>query len=142
MTITSGICNTFKEQMPVAAHNLTTGQHSCKTALYTSSATMSKATTAYSATNEISGTGYTAAGVVIANVTPVLSGDTVVFDWADAQWTTATFTANGCLVYNDTHAGNAGIFVIAFGGDQSVVAGTFTIVWPTADATNAIMRLT
>lgn len=139
--ITSAVASAFKVNLGLGLHNFTTGQNAVKVALYTSSATLGASTTAYSATNEISGTGYTATGVTVANVTPALSGATAIYDWADAQWTTATFTANGCLAYDDTAAGNPAIFVIAFGGDQSVTAGTFTIQWPAADASNAIIRI-
>lgn len=139
--ITSAVCTSFKAELGTATHNFTTGQHSIRCALYTSTATLGASTTAYSATNEISGTGYTAGGVAIANVTPTTSGTTGIYDWADAQWTTASFTANGCLVYNDTAVGNNSIFVISFGSDQTVTSGTFTIQWPTADASNAIIRI-
>lgn len=143
MAITSAVCNSWKRDLGIAAFNHTNGTgHTFKTALYTSAATLSKATTAYSATNEISGTGYVAAGTAVAPATPVLSTDTVVFDWADASWAGATFTARGCLLYDDTHASDASVFVLDFGGDQSVTAGTFTIQWPTADATSAIIRIT
>jgi hypothetical protein len=137
--ITSAICTSFKVEQWTATHNFTTGQHAVKVALYTSSATLGAGTTAYSATNEIAGTGYSAGGVTIANVTPTSSGTTSIADWADAQWTTASFTANGCLMYNST-ASNKAILVIAFGSDQTVTSGTFTIQWPTADASNAILR--
>jgi hypothetical protein len=139
--ITSAVCTSWKGELGIATHNFTTTTgNTVKCALFTSSATLGASTTAYSATNEINGTGYTAGGTTIANVTPTTSGTTAIFDWADASWTTATFTANGCLVYNSS-ASNKSIFVVAFGGDQSVTAGTFTIQWPTADASNAIIRI-
>lgn len=138
--ISSAVSTSFKSELGIGTHNFTTGQDAVKCALFTSSATLGASTTAYSATNEISGTGYTAAGVAIANVTPTTSGTTAIYDWADAAWTTATFTANGALVYNSSKS-NKSIFSIAFGSDQSVTAGTFTIVWPVADASNAIIRL-
>jgi hypothetical protein len=140
--ITSAICNSFKQELGVGTHNLTTANDQLKTALYTSTATLGAGTTAYSATNEITGTGYTAGGVNTNTITPVLSSSTVVYDLADAVWSGAAFTANGSLTYNSTKA-NRGIFVCAFGSDQTVSGpGTFTIQWPTADATNAIMRCT
>lgn len=139
--ITSAVCTSFKAVVGTGIHNFTTGQNVVKAALYTSSATLGATTTAYSATNEISGTGYSAGGVTMANVTPTTSGTTAIYDWADAQWTTASFTANGALIYNDTATGNESVFVIAFGGDQTVTVGTFTIQWPTADASNAILRI-
>lgn len=122
-------------------HNFTlsTG-NAFKVALYTSAATLGATTTAYSATNEIAGTGYSAGGLALTNVTPTTSGTTALTDFADAQWTSASFTANGCLVYNTTNS-NRAVFTIAFGGDVSVTSGTFTITWPTPDASNAILRI-
>jgi len=139
--ISSAVATSWKGEIGVGTHNftITTGDV-VKIALYTSSATLGASTTAYSATNEISGTGYTAAGVTVANATPVTSGTTAIFDWADAQWTSATFTANGCLAYNSSKS-NKAVFVIAFGADQTVTAGTFTIQWPAADSSNAIIRI-
>lgn len=138
--ITSAVANSFKVEVLTKVHNLSNGQDVIKCALYTSSAVLGSGTTAYSATNEISGTGYSAGGTTVTSSTPVLSGSTAIYDLTDASWTTSTFTANGCLVYNST-ATNKAMFVIAFGADFSVSSGTFTIVWPTADATNAILRL-
>ena len=139
--ITSAVANSFKTELGTGTHNFTNGTgNTFKTALYTSSATLGSATTAYSATNEISGTGYSAGGVTVTSSTPVLSGSTAIFDFTDAQWTSSTFTANGCLTYNSS-AANRAVFVIAFGSDQTVTAGTFTIQWPVPDASNAILRL-
>lgn len=143
MANSSAICNVWKRDLGIKLYNHTVSTDSWKCALYTSAASLGAGTTGYSATNEVAGTGYTATGVVIATVTPVLSGSTAIFDWADAQWTTSTFTANACLVYDDTPTSPAdpAAFTIAFGADQAVSGGTFTIVWPTADATNAIIRI-
>lgn len=139
--ISSAIATSFKAELGTATHNFTNGTgNTFKCALYTSAATLGAATTAYSATNEVSGAGYSAGGTTIVSSTPVTSGTTAIYDFTDAQWTTATITANGCLVYNSS-AANRAIFVIAFGADQTVSAGTFTIQWPTADASNAILRL-
>lgn len=141
MAITSAVCTSFKPEVMQGLHNFTTSTgNAFKCALYTSSATLGASTTAYSATNEISGTGYSAGGVTLTNVTPTSSGTTGYIDFNDAQWTSSTFTANGCLVYNSTNS-NRAVFVIAFGGDVSVTSGTFTIQWPTADASNAILRI-
>ena len=141
MAITSAVCTSFKSEVMTGLHNFTTSTgNAFKCALYTSSATLGASTTAYSATNEISGTGYSAGGVTLTNVTPTTSGTTAYTDFNDAVWTTSTFTANGCLVYNSTNS-NRAVFVIAFGGDVSVTSGTFTITWPTADASNAILRI-
>lgn len=145
MAITTCITNAFKLDILKGAHQFGgTATNTFKWALYTSSATIDATTTAYSATNEISGTGYSAGGAATA---PTLSaaGATTYVDMADAQWTTATFTARGTVLYNDT-ASNGGtadgaIAAWDFGSDKSVSAGTFTIVMPTADTTNALLRL-
>ena len=104
---------------------------------------LNKSTTAYSATNEISntsGSAYSAGGAALTSVTPVLSTDTACCDFADISFTSASFTANGCLIYNDSQADKA-VCVVAFGGDKTVSSGTFTIQFPAADASNAIVRI-
>jgi len=145
MAITSAICNSFKTEILTAIHNFTASTgNTFNLALYTSSATLSKSTTAYSATNEItntSGTAYTAKGNALTSVTPVLSSDTAVCDFADSSWTSASFTANGCLIFNDTATGDPACCAIAFGGDKTVSSGTFTIQFPTADSSDAIIRI-
>ena len=145
MAITSAICNSFKTEILTAVHNFTaTTGNTFNLALYTSSATINKSTTAYSATNEItntSGTAYTAKGNALTSVTPVLSTDTAVCDFADTSWTSASFTANGCLIFNDTATGDPSCCAIAFGGDKTVSSGTFTIQFPTADSSDAIIRI-
>lgn len=139
--ISSAIATSWKSEIGTATHDftITTGD-TVKTALYTSSATLGASTTAYSSTNEISGAGYTAGGATMANATPVTSGTTAIYDWADVSWTSASFTANGSESYNSSKS-NKAIFIIAFGSDQTVTAGTFTIQWPVADASNAIIRI-
>ena len=145
MAITSAICNSFKTEILEAAHNFTaTTGNTFNLALYTSSATINKSTTAYSATNEItntSGSAYSAKGNALTSVTPVLSSDTAVCDFADTSWTSASFTANGCLIFNDTATGDPSCCAIAFGGDKTVSSGTFTIQFPTADSSDAIIRI-
>ena len=144
MAITSAVCNSFKTEVLQAVHNFTNGGNTFNLALYTSSATLDKTTTAYSATNEItntSGSAYVAKGEALTNVTPALSGDTACCDFSDVSWTSASFTANGCLIFNDTAAGDPAVCAIAFGGDKTVSSGTFTIQFPTADASNAILRI-
>ena len=144
MAITSAVCNSFKTEVLQGLHNFTASSgNSFKLALYTSSATLNKSTTAYSTSNEISntsGSAYTAGGKALTSVTPVLSTDTACCDFADISFTSASFTANGCLIYNDTNSDRA-VCAIAFGADKTVTSGTFTIQFPTADATNAIIRL-
>jgi len=145
MAITSAICNSFKTEILTAVHNFTaTTGDTFNLALYTSSATLDKTTTAYSATNEItntSGSAYTAGGIALTSVTPALSGDTACCDFADVSWTSASFTANGCLIFNDSAAGDPSVCAIAFGGDKTATNGTFTIQFPTADASDAIIRI-
>jgi hypothetical protein len=141
MAITSAICNSFKQEILVGTHDLTasTGD-TFKLALFTSSATLGASTTAYSTSNEVSGTGYSAGGATLTSVTPVLDSSTAVCDFSDVSFTSASFTANGCLIYNSSQSDKA-VAVIAFGGDKTVSSGTFTIQFPTADASNAIIRI-
>ena len=144
MAITSAICTSFKQELLVGTHNFTaTSGDTFKIALFTSSADLGAGTTAYSTNNEItnsSGTAYTAGGATLTSVTPTTSGTTAICDFADVSYTSASFTANGALIYNDDQSDKA-VAVIAFGSDKTVTSGTFTIQFPTADATNAIIRL-
>ena len=144
MTISSAVCNSFKQEILVGTHNFTASSgNAFKLALYTSSASLGAGTTAYATTNEISntsGSAYTAGGKVIVSVTPALDGSTACCDFADISFTSASFTANGCLIYNDTQSDKA-CAVVAFGGDKTVSSGTFTIQFPAADASNAIIRI-
>ena len=145
MAISSAVCNTFKTEVLKAVHNFTASSgNTFNLALYTSSASMGAATTAYASTNEIantSGSAYSAKGKALTSVTPVLDSSTAVCDFADISWTSASFTANGCLIFNDTAAGDPAVCVVAFGGDKTVSSGTFTIQFPAADASNAILRI-
>ena len=144
MAITSAICTSFKQEILVGTHNLTaTTGNTFKIALYTSDASLGAGTTAYSTSNEItnsSGTAYTAGGATLTSVTPTTSGTTAICDFSDVSYTSASFTANGALIYNDDQSDKA-VAVIAFGGDKTVSSGTFTIQFPTADASNAIIRI-
>ena len=141
MAISTAMCTSFKKELFEAVHNfLLTGGDAFKVALFVAAATLDASTTAYSATNEASGTGYTAGGNTLTRIDPASSGTTAFVDFADSQWTTATFTARGMLIYNSTD-GNKAVSTHDFGADKSVTAGTFTIQFPTADATNAILRL-
>jgi len=144
MAITSAICTSFKQEILVGTHNFTaTSGNTFKIALYTSSASLGAGTTAYSTSNEItnsSGTAYTAGGATLTSVTPTTSGTTALCDFADVSFSSASFTANGALIYNDTQSDKA-VAVIAFGGDKTVTSGTFTIQFPDADASNAIIRI-
>src|SRR6056297_3012709 len=138
MAITTAMCSSFKEELFEGVHDFTT--HTFKMALYTSSATLGAATTAYSATNEISGTGYSAGGQALDNPTVTLSGTTAFIDFDDETWTNATITARGALIYNDTVAGDPAVAVFDFGSDKTSTAGDFVVQFPTADASNAIIR--
>lgn len=144
MAITSAICTSFKQQILVGTHDFTaTTGDTFKLALYTSSATLGAATTAYSASNEITndaGSAYVAGGQDLTSTTPVLDSSTAVCDFNDISWTSASFTANGCLIYNSSKS-NKAVCAIAFGSDKTVTTGTFTIQFPTADASNAIVRI-
>ena len=144
MAIASAVCNSFKQEILVGTHNFTASSgNAFKLALYTSSASLGAGTTAYSSSNEISntsGSAYSAGGKTIVSVTPALDGSTAVCDFADISFTSASFTANGCLIYNDTQA-NKAVCVVAFGGDKTVSSGTFTIQFPAAGASTAIVRI-
>jgi hypothetical protein len=138
MAITQAMCTSFKEDLFNKIQDLEAD--TIKIALYTSSATLGAATTAYSATNEISGTGYTAGGETLTNATVDTSGTTAYVDFDNPEWTTATFTARGALIYNDTTAGDNSVAVLDFGGDFTVSSGTFRVVFPAPGAT-AIIRI-
>lgn len=136
------MCTSFKQELLTATHNFTNSTgNTFKLALYTNSASFTAATTAYTATNEVSGTGYSATGAALTNVTPTTSGTTALTDFADLTFSSATITARGALIYNDTAAGDPSVVVLDFGADKTSTAGDFTIVFPTADASNAIIRI-
>ena len=142
MAITSAICNSFKTEILKGVHNFTASSgDTFNLALYTSSATLNKSTTAYTTSEEVSGSGYTAKGNALTSVTPALSTDTAVCDFADTSFTSASFTARGCLIFNEDATGDPAVCAIDFGGDKTVTSGTFTIQFPTADASNAIIRI-
>ena len=141
MAITQAMCTSFKQELLEAVHNFkNSGGDTFKIALYTSSATLSAATTAYSTTNEVSGTNYTAGGNTLTRVDPSSSGTTGFTDFADTVWTSATITARGALIYNDSDSDKA-VAVLDFGADKSSSGGDFTIQFPAADASNAIIRI-
>lgn len=147
--ITQAMCTSFKTELLTGTHNFTnTTGNAFKIALFRATAsivgTYGAATTNYSDmtgnSDEASGTGYTAGGNTLTNVTPTSSGTTAYTDFADSSWTTATITASGALIYNSS-ASNKSVAVLSFGGDKTSTAGTFSIVFPTADASNAIIRI-
>ena len=142
MAISTAMCTSFKKELLEAKHNfLASGGNSFKLALYTSSATLAAATTAYSSTNEASGTNYSAGGAALTNINPTSSGTTGFTDFADLTFSNATVTANGALIYNDTASGDPAVCSLAFGGDKTSTSADFTIQFPTADASNAIIRI-
>ena len=142
MAITSAICTSFKVEILKGVHNFTASTgNTFNLALYTSSATLGAGTTAYTTTEEITGTGYTAKGNALTSVTPVADGTTAVCGFADTSFTSATFVANGCLIFNDSATGDPAVCAVAFGGDKTVSSGTFTIQFPNAAATTAIVRI-
>ncbi len=138
MAISQALCTSFKSELLNKEHDMNTDTF--KIALYTSSATLGATTTVYSATNETSGTGYSAGGATLTGGAIATSSTTAYVDFTDPSWTSSSFTANGALIYNTSNS-NTAVCVLAFGGDFTVTTGTFTIVFPTADASNALIRL-
>jgi hypothetical protein len=137
------MCTSFKQEVLQGIHNFTTSTgDTFKLALYTNSASFTAATTAYTATNEVANSGsYAAGGGSLVNVTPTTSGTTAFADFDDLAFTSATITARGALIYNSSAAGNPTVAVLDFGSDKTSTTGTFTIQFPTADASNAIIRI-
>jgi hypothetical protein len=137
------LCTSFKQEILQGVHDFTNGTgDTFKLALYDNSASFTAATTAYTSSNEVANSGtYAAGGGTLTNVTPTTSGTTAFTDFADLSFTSATITAFGALIYNDTAAGDPTVCVLDFGGAKTSTSGTFTIVFPTADATNAIIRI-
>lgn len=136
MAITQALCNSYKQEVLQGVHE---AADTYKIALFTSAATLDKTTTAYSATNEVSGTGYSAGGVALSGYTTGLSGDTAYIDFADPSWAAASITARGAVIYNSSQS-NKAVAVLDFGADFTSTAGTFTVVLPAAGAT-AIVRI-
>lgn len=136
------MCTSFKTELMTGTHNFTASTgNTFKLALYDNSASFTAATTAYTTSNEISGSGYSAGGGTLTNITPTSSSTTAFTDFDDLTFSTATITARGALIYNDTAAGDPSIVVLDFGGDKTSTAGDFKIVMPTADASNALIRI-
>jgi hypothetical protein len=137
------MCTSFKVELMKGVHNFTTGTgNEFKLALYDNSASFTAATTAYTATNEVSASGsYSAGGGALTNVTPTSTGTTAFTDFADLSFTSATITAYGAMIYNNTAAGDPSVCILDFGGAKTSTSGTFTIIFPTADSTSAIIRI-
>ena len=142
MAITQTLTDTFKQDCLDGAQNLGNGGNTLKIALYTSSASLGATTTAYSTTNEVSGTGYTAGGVTLSSqaVAYDSSNNVAYFDSADPSWSSATITARGALIYNNSKS-NASIAVLDFGSDFSSSNGTFQVQFPTAAHNTALIRI-
>jgi len=141
VAISTAMCTSFKSELMSALHDFDNpGGNTFKIALYTSSATLGASTTAYSTSNEITGTGYSAGGNTLTSVSPTTSGTTAYVDFADTTWSSSTITANGALIYN-ANSSNAAVVTLAFGSDKSSSNGDFVIVFPTANATDAIIRI-
>ena len=145
MAISQAVCSVFKRELLKGNHDFDgTGSVAYYIALYTSSATLGAATTAYSSSNEVtnaSGSAYSAGGKALTSPTVTLSGTTAFVDFADISWTSASFTARGCMIFNDSASGDPSVCCIDFGGDKTATNGTFTIQFPTADSSDAIIRI-
>ena len=137
------MCTSFKQELLTGTHDFTNSTgNTFKLALYDNNASFTAATTAYTATDEVGDSGsYAAGGGTLTNVTPTTSGTTALTDFADLSFTSATITARGALIYNDTAAGDPSVVVLDFGADKTSTSGTFSILFPTADASNAIIRI-
>jgi len=142
MAITTAMCTSFKKELLEAVHNFkNSGGSTFNLALYTSSASLGAGTTAYTTSNEVSGTNYTAKGAALTRVDPSSSGTTALTDFSDLTFSNATVTARGALIFNDSASGDPSVCALDFGGDKTSTAGDFTIQFPTADASNAIIRI-
>ena len=136
------MCTSFKVEILKAVHDFTNSTgNTFNIAMYTNSASFTAATTAYTATNEVSGTAYVAKGNTLVNVTPTSSSTTALTDFSDSTWSSSTITARGAMIFNDTASGDPSVVILDFGSDKSSSSGDFTIVFPTADSSSAIIRI-
>ena len=136
------MCTSFKVEILKAVHNFTNSTgNTFNIAMYDNSASFTAATTAYTATNEVTGTAYVAKGNTLVNVTPTSSSTTAFTDFGDSTWSSSTITARGAMIFNDTASGDPSVVILDFGSDKSSSSGDFTIVFPTGDATSAIIRI-
>ena len=142
MAISQAMCTSFKVELLQGVHNFTNSSgNTFNIALYTSSASLGAGTTAYTTSNEVSGTNYTAKGQALTNVTPTSSSTTALTDFTDETFSNVTLTARGALIFNDSASGDPAVCVLDFGSDKSASSGDFTIVFPAADASTAIIRI-
>ena len=136
------MCTSFKVELLKGVHNFTNSTgNTFNIALYDNSASFTAATTAYTATNEVSGSGYSAKGNTLVNVTPTSTGTTAFTDFSDTTWSSSTITARGAMIFNDTASGDPSVLILDFGSDKSTSSADFTVVFPTADSTSAIIRI-
>ena len=143
MAITQAMTTSFKRQLLEAGHNFKTsgaGGNSFKIALYTNAASLDAGTTVFTTSNEASGTNYVSGGLALTNATPATSGTTAFCDFSDVTWSASSITARGAMIYNTSNS-NAAVAILDFGADKTSTSGDFTVQFPTADATNAIIRL-
>tara|TARA_R100001460_G_scaffold101074_1_gene144898 strand:+ start:73 stop:504 length:432 start_codon:yes stop_codon:yes gene_type:complete len=142
MAISTAMCTSFKKEILEAVHNFkNSGGSTFNLALYTSSASLGASTTAYTTSNEVSGTGYTAKGAALTRVDPSTSGTTALTDFSDLTFSSSSITARGCMIFNDSASGDPSVCTLDFGGDKTSSSGDFTVQFPTADASNAIIRI-
>ena len=142
MAITTAMCTTFKKEILEAVHNFkNSGGSTFNLALYTSSASLGASTTAYTTSNETSGTGYTAKGAALTRVDPSNDGTTAITDFTDLTFSSSSITARGALIFNESASGDPAVCALDFGSDKTSNAGDFTIQFPTPDASNAIIRI-
>jgi hypothetical protein len=141
MAISQAMCTSFKKELLEAKHNFTAASNVFKLALYTSSASLGAATTAYTTSGESSGSGYTAKGEFLTSVTPTSSGTTGFTDFNDLTFSSVSVTARGAMIFNEAASGDPSVCILDFGADKTSTAGDFTITFPTADASNAIIRI-
>jgi|TARA_R100001163_G_C5027186_1_gene168421 hypothetical protein len=142
MAISTAMCTSFKQEILEAVHNFkNTGGSTFNLALYTSSASLDASTTAYTTSNEVSGTGYTAKGASLTRVDPSTSGTTALTDFSDLTFSSSSITARGALIFNDSASGDPSVCSLDFGADKTSSSGDFTIQFPAADASNAIIRI-
>ena len=139
------MCTSFKKELMEAVHNFkNSGGNTFRMALYTDSSSFTAATTAYTSSNEITndaGSAYTAKGNSLTRVDPTTSSTTAFTDFADVSWSTATFSAMGAMIFNDSASGDPSVVILDFGALKTATAGTFTVAFPAADASNAIIRI-
>jgi len=136
------MCTSFKVELMTATHDFTNSTgNTFNIAMYDNNSSFTVATTAYTATDEVSGTAYVAKGNTLVNVTPTSSSTTAYTDFGDSTWSSSTITARGAMIFNDTASGDPSVVILDFGSDKSSSSGDFTIVFPTGDSTSAIIRI-